>query len=80
MHTPLAIQTGYADYQPLFSAVAGLLASGQLRAPRSEACDVNPTLLPQLRLLGGLTALELHSFSISSPTADLNSGPAELAL
>jgi len=67
VHTPLAIQTGYADYQPLFSAVAGLLAAGQLRSLRFEACDVSPTLLPQLRLLGGLTALELHSFSASSP-------------
>lgn len=47
VHTPLAIQTGYADYQPLFSAVAGLLAAAQLRALRFEACDVSPTLLPQ---------------------------------
>lgn len=59
---------------PFFNAAAGLLAGTPLRGLHFVDCELSDTLLPQLRLLTGLTALDLHGISgILSKDDHLNS-------
>jgi len=70
----LTLNAQAESYAPFFNAAAGLLAGTPLRGLRFVDCELSHTLLPQLRLLTGLTALGLHGISgVLSKDDQLNS-------